>query len=136
MSATATGNMRTRLRDRWHSAILILWIVLICCVIVGELLPAASPVIVALGRLHISDKVEHVSAYLALSLIPVAGFRNRRRGIVAALSMFALGVLLEGLQHFSPGRSVEFGDVIANGIGVSCGTLLGWPIRAGIAALL
>jgi hypothetical protein len=65
----------------------------------------------------------------------VIGFRDRRRGIVAALAMFVLGTLLEGGQRFSPGRAVEFGDVIANGAGVSCGTLLGLPIRACIAIL-
>ena len=75
------------------------------------------------------------AAYLALSILPVIGFRNRRRGILAGLSMFVLGVLLEGGQHFSPGRSVELGDVIANGIGVSCGALLGLPFRTLIAIL-
>ncbi|MGP8244821.1 MAG: hypothetical protein ACLQVN_09920 [Bryobacteraceae bacterium] len=55
--------------------------------------------------------------------------------MLAGLSMFVLGVLLEGGQHFSPGRSVELGDVIANGVGVGCGTLLGIPIRACITVL-
>ena len=87
------------------------------------------------GRMHISDKVLHFCAYLALSFLPVIGFRDKRRGIVAGLSMFVLGTLLEGGQHFSPGRAVEFGDVIANGAGVSCGTLLGLSIRACIAIL-
>ena len=118
-----------------HVLILWLWGVLICCVVVGSLLPAASPVIVQIGRLHINDKVQHFCAYLALSLLPVIGFRDRRRGLMAGLSMFVLGVLLEGGQHFSPGRCVELGDVIANGVGVSCGTLLGLPIRACIAIL-
>jgi VanZ family protein len=49
--------------------------------------------------------------------------------------MFVLGTLLQAGQHFSPGRAVEFGDVIANGAGVSCGALLGLPIRACIAIL-
>jgi hypothetical protein len=118
-----------------HTLILSLWCVLICCVIIGELLPAASPVMVAIGRLQIWDKLQHFGAYLALSFLPVMGFQDRRRGILAGLSMFVLGVLLEGGQHFSPGRSVELGDVIANGIGVSCGTLLGLPIRGLIAIL-
>jgi VanZ family protein len=43
--------------------------------------------------------------------------------------------LLELGQHFSPGRAVEFGDVIANCAGVRCGALLGFPIRALIAIL-
>jgi VanZ family protein len=63
---------------------------------------------------------------MSVSLI---GFRDGRRGIVAGLSMFLLGLLLEGGQHFSPDRAVQFGDVIANGAGVSCGVLLAPPIR-------
>jgi VanZ family protein len=89
---------------------------------------------VASGRLHINDKVQHFCAYLTLSLLPVTGFRDRRPGIVASLSMFLLGVILEGLQNFSPGRAVELSDVIANGAGVSCGTLLGLHIRAPLIA--
>ncbi|MGA2119297.1 MAG: VanZ family protein [Bryobacteraceae bacterium] len=118
-----------------RAPLLALWAALICCVIVGELLPAASPIMVAIGRLHIWDKLQHFGAYLALSFLPVIGFQDRRRGILAGVSMFVLGALLEGGQHFSPGRSVELGDVIANGIGVSCGTLLGLPFRALIAIL-
>ena len=115
--------------EAWRTLILVLWVFLICCVVVGELLPAASPVMVAIGRLHIWDKLQHFGAYLALSSLPVIGFRDKRRGIVVGLSMFLLGVLLELGQHFSPGRSVELGDVIANGAGVSCGVLLAFPIR-------
>ena len=115
--------------EAWRTLILVLWVFLICCVVVGELLPAASPVMVAIGRLHIWDKLQHFGAYLALSSLPVIGFRDKRRGIVVGLSMFLLGVLLELGQHFSPGRSVELGDVLANGAGVSCGVLLAFPIR-------
>jgi hypothetical protein len=95
-----------------RALILSLWAVLICCVVIGSLLPAASPVMVDIGRLHVNDKVMHFGAYLALSFLPVIGFRDRRRGIVAGLSMFVLGVLLEGGQHFSPGRAVELGDML------------------------
>ena len=63
-----------------RTVVMVLWAVLICCVVVGSLLPAASPVMVAVGRLHVSDKVLHFSAYLALSLLPVVGVRDRRRG--------------------------------------------------------
>jgi hypothetical protein len=118
-----------------HTFILALWAVLICCVVIGSLLPAASPVIVDIGRLRINDKVMHFCAYLVLSTLSVIGFRDRRRGLMAGLSMFLLGVLLEGGQHFSPGRAVELGDVMANGCGVSCGVLLASPIRTLIAIL-
>ena len=115
--------------------ILSLWVVLLGCVVIGSLLPAANPVMVAVGGLHINDKVMHFAAYLALSFLPVIGFRDRRRGMAAALSMFALGALLEAGQHFSPGRAVELGDAVANGAGAGCGTLPGLPIRTLIAIL-
>ena len=115
--------------------ILVFWVVFICCVVIGSLSPAASPLMVDIGRLHINDKVMHFCAYLALSILPMVGFKDRRRGLIAGLSMFLLGVLMEAGQHFSPGRAVELGDVIANGAGVSCGVLLGLPIRACIAIL-
>jgi VanZ family protein len=114
---------------------MVLWAVLIGCVIVGSLLPAASPVMVDIGRLHVNDKVMHFGAYLALSFLPVIGFRDRRRGVVAGLSMFLLGLLMEAAQHFSPGRAVELGDVVASGVSVSCGTSLALPIRTLIAIL-
>jgi VanZ family protein len=110
-----------------------LWAVLICCVVIGSLLPSGSALMVAIGRLHVNDKVQHFCAYLTLSLLPVIGLRDRRRGIVAGLSMFVLGLLMEAGQHFSPGRVPELGDVLANGAGVSCGALLGLPIRSRIA---
>ena len=98
------------LRERnKRTVLMILWAVLICCAVIGSLLPAASPVMVAVGRLHVSDKVLHFCACLALSPLPVIGFRDRRSGIVAGLSMFVLGALLEAGQLFSPGRAVELG---------------------------
>jgi VanZ family protein len=130
----AAGGRNAPGRTR-RTLILSLWSVLIACVIVGSLLPAASPVMVAIGRLQIWDKLQHFGAYLALSFLPVIGFRNRRRGLMAGLSMFLLGALMEAGQHFSPGRAVELGDVLANGAGVSCGALLGLPIRTLIAIL-
>ena len=120
---------------RNHTALLAVWAVLICCVVVGSLLPAANPLMVAIGHLHIWDKLQHFGAYLALSFLPVVGFRDRRRGLVAGLSMFLLGILMEAGQHFAPGRAVELGDVVANGAGVGFGTLLGLPIRTLIAVL-
>ncbi len=115
-----------------RAVILVLWGVLMGCVAVGSLLPAASPVMVVVGSLHVSDKVLHFGAYLALSLLPAIGFRDRRRGIVAGLSMFLLGLLLEDGQHYSPGRAVELGDVMANGLGVGCGVLAAVNVRWGI----
>ena len=63
--STEKGSMLREQNKR--TVILVLWVVLICCVVVGSLLPASSAVMVAVGRLHVSDKVLHFCAYLALS---------------------------------------------------------------------
>jgi hypothetical protein len=42
-----------------HTALLAVWGVLICCVVIGSLAPATSPLMVAIGRLHIWDKLLH-----------------------------------------------------------------------------
>lgn len=132
-AGTTRARLFLMLREWNTHAILMAWVLLICCVVAGSLLPAASPTIVALGRFHISDKMLHFCAYLALSSMPVIGFRDHQIGIVAGLLMFMLGVLLEVGQHFSPGRTVELGDVVANGAGVICGVLLAQPIRTVVA---
>lgn len=118
-----------------NTVILLVWAVLVACVIAGSLLPASSPVLAAVSRLPVSDKVLHFCAYVALSALPVIGFHDRRTGVVTALSMFLFSLVLEAGQQLLPGRAVELHDVVANGAGVSCGTLLGLPIRACIAIL-
>lgn len=119
-----------------RAVLLALWAALLCCVVIGSLLPAAFPAMVHIRRLRINDKVMHFCAYLALSLLPVIGFRDRHRGLMAGLSMFLVGILMEAGQHCSPGRAAELGDIIANGTGVTCGALLALPIRTRIAEAL
>ena len=83
-------------------AVLGSWVVLVGLVVMGSLLPAGSPVVAAAGRLPLTDKAMHFLAYLGLSVLPVVGFRERRRGLAAGMAMFGLGCLLEFAQQFSP----------------------------------
>lgn len=112
-----------------------LWVVLICCVIVGTLVPATSPLIAALIPLHVTDFMKHVYAYAALASLMTLACRDRQRRMIASLATFALGILLELAQHFSPGRSVEFEDVAANGLGVVSGTGIVLVIRKVVSRL-
>jgi len=116
-------------------AVLVIWGLLMGCVVVGSLLPASSPLVVAVSQLPVSDKALHFAAYLALAALPVMGFRERRCGLTVGLAMFGLGLVLEGLQHFVAGRAVELRDIVANGVGVGCGALLGVPLRACLSLL-
>jgi len=113
---------------RWQSKqtlLMALWAVLICCVVVGSLVPAKSSVIVAIGRLHISLKVLHFFAYASLALIPLIAIRRRSAAVLAALAMILLGVALEFGQKLSPGRSCEIRDMFINGAGVLTGIAIG-----------
>jgi VanZ family protein len=105
--------------------LLVLWAVLICCVVVGSLVPAKSSVIVAISRLHISLKVLHFCGYTALALIALLAVPRRLNALLAALAMILLGVALEFGQKLVPGRSCEFGDMCINGAGVVTGVAIG-----------
>ena len=100
--------------------ILALWVVLICCVIVGSLLPGRSPAIVAVGHLHII-KVLHYCAYTSLAWIALVAVQRRSAALLAALAMIMLGVALEFGQKLVPGRSCEIRDMVINGVGVLTG---------------
>ncbi len=108
-----------------HTVLMILWVVLICCVVVGSLAPAASPLMVAIGRLHISLKVLHFCAYTSLALIALVAVRRRSAAVLAALAMILLGVALEFGQKLVPGRSCEIRDMVINGVGVLTGIAIG-----------
>jgi VanZ family protein len=107
--------------------------VLVVCVVIGSLLPPESAVMVALSSLPLRDKLLRFCAYVAMSALPVIGFRDRRRGMIAGLSIFVLGVVMEAGQQFLPGRAAEFGDVIADGGSVAA---LCWACRSAPAYIL
>jgi hypothetical protein len=104
------------------------WWAALAMVIVGELLPGASAPMKWVGETGISDKVLHFGAYLVLAGIPVYGFA-RPRGVRWALAMIALGAALELAQKLVPGRSFEWGDMLANTAGVLTGMAAGWVAR-------
>lgn len=113
------------------------WAALVVVVVIGSLLPGASAPMEALSALHINDKVEHIVAYLSLAFLPALHERRRRLGYIA-VGLVALGVLLEFGQLFSPGRSFEIGDMVADAAGVIAGTSIGlWarPLAARRLAL-
>ena len=68
------------------------------------------------------DKVGHLLAFTALAFSGYLGFPPSR-GTRAALpfALLAYGGLIEILQMFVPGRSAEWGDLLADGIGIGVG---------------
>jgi hypothetical protein len=78
-------------RSTKRTVLMVLWAVLICCVVIGALLPATSPVIRAVGRLPVSQKVLHFWAYTCLVLLALLAIRHRYLAVLAVLAMILLG---------------------------------------------
>jgi VanZ family protein len=88
----------------------------LACALVGalSLVPSA-----ALPPVSIGDKVEHVIAYAALAVL--GGVTSERGILRMILGPIAFGLLLELLQAFSPGRSPDAADVVADIVGACLG---------------
>ena len=79
-----------------------------------------------LPRVNASDKTEHFTAYLLLSLW-FAGIYPRARYWIIAIGLCVLGVLIEfaqGAMHL--GRHADAMDVVANSTGIVAGLTLCW----------
>lgn len=77
------------------------------------------------------DKIAHLVAFLVL-VFPTAALWPRATAWVGLLAV-AYGGAIELIQPFT-GRSAEVGDLLADGIGVGLGILLGGSLRRIIAA--
>jgi VanZ family protein len=93
-------------------------------IVVGSLLPGGAAALRELRLLHINDKVEHFGAYLLLGWL-AAWMQSRTAPWISFLRLVGLGVLLEVLQIFVPGRSCELADALADSGGVLLGLILG-----------
>lgn len=86
--------------------------------------------------MHGSDKARHLSAYLCLALAGGIAFPGRRSLLVVGLGLVAMGIGLEFIQAFIPGRMASVGDAAANTAGVALGLTVAWiaGTRAGLSA--
>jgi VanZ family protein len=75
----------------------------------------------ALPPVSFDDKIEHVLAYAALGLLGVTTARSATEMLRTVCGLIALGIALEFLQAFSPGRSPELNDALADIIGTAIG---------------
>ena len=68
------------------------------------------------------DKVAHLLTFMALAFSGCLAF-PASRGTRTALpfALLAYGGLIEVVQLFVPGRSAEWGDLLADGIGIAFG---------------
>lgn len=69
----------------------------------------------ATGVLSVFDKLTHLLVYAGFTLLGLLG-RQRPLTVLAVLSLH--GVAIELLQAFSPHRTADWRDLVANGLGV------------------
>lgn len=106
----------------------ILWLFAILVVMVMSLVPANSLPMRELSLLHVNDKVEHCLAYAVLAFLP-AIHEQRRFIIAAALGAVVLGIALEYGQLLTGWRDFEYGDMVADAVGVCLGVAAAVPLR-------
>jgi VanZ family protein len=70
----------------------------------------------------VSDKLEHMAAYLALALVGGMAFRGIWPFWMLAAALVLLGMSLEFVQTFIPGRTASGYDMLANVIGIALGS--------------
>ena len=128
-----SGPIRTRVllaaileSYRWFR---VLWWIAIVIVVVGSLLPERELTKVMAFLPDISDKLQHFGAYLGLAILAVLGHQRLRSGVALALCMIPLGIGLEFAQAWSPGRTPDVFDALANACGVFCGIACIAPIK-------
>lgn len=76
--------------------------------------------------LHLGwDKLNHTVAFAALGFCAALGWPAPRWARLAVLAaLLAFGGMIELVQHFVPNRSAEWGDLLADAIGIGLGVLL------------
>ena len=116
-------------RHRWFR---VLWWIAIVVVVVGSLLPERELTKVMAFLPDISDKVQHFAAYLGLAVLAVLGHQRLNSGVALALCMILLGIGLEFAQAWSPGRTPDVFDALANACGVVCGMTCVVPLKMAI----
>jgi len=96
-----------------------LWLAMIAVVVATCLLPARDLPPTPFSQF---DKIEHFSAYLAMSAYAGMLFARMRPQAIAAIGLIAMGVGLEFAQaNLTDSRSGDAADALANGLGALAG---------------
>jgi len=111
------------LRFRWF------WLALGWLLVVSVAVASVLPSVVPTGFAY-SDKLAHGASYCLL-MVWFAGLYARRRYGLIALTLLALGVVLEVIQGQLSYRLFDLADLRANALGVLIGMVLSFWFFAG-----
>jgi len=113
LAAATDSRGRPALARGWQ-----LLLALLLAVVLWLALTPAPPPQASLGW----DKLNHLSGFITLTLVASFGFAGHWRRI--GLALLAYGALIEVLQSFTPSRSAEWADLLADALGITAGLLL------------
>lgn len=81
------------------------------------------------------DKANHSIAFAALTFTACLAFPKPWRSVwIVVLGMLAFGAAIEVVQAFVPGRSCEWQDLLADGVGIAAGVLIALPLRSAVTS--
>jgi VanZ family protein len=70
------------------------------------------------------DKLNHASAFAALTLVAIFALPRSRRSLwLVLVGLLCFGGAIEVAQSFTPTRNAEWGDLLADAVGMAAGAL-------------
>ncbi|MDL9998085.1 VanZ family protein [Variovorax sp. J22P240] len=97
------------------------WVCVLTALVLA-LMPVLPPQMPTTGW----DKSNHLITFAILGLLGRAAYRQRI--LMVFLGLFAYGGLIEVLQSFTPQRLAEWGDWLADGVGLAVAFAAGWAL--------
>lgn len=119
--------------ERWMVRLRHLAVVAFAVAVVAVVFLSVTPRPLPTSGPLLSDKVQHLAAYAVLAVLGGFGFAAGRRIGRVALALFALGVAMEIVQSFVPGRFAGLDDVVANSTGILIGCGLALIVNRGFS---
>ena len=93
-------------------------------IVVISLMPSTGIKSQSIFNIPNFDKIGHFIAYLAFSFFAGLVFSRKQKYMIALILGFVLGIVLEKIQSFIPGRSMSIFDVYANTAGLISGFIV------------
>jgi VanZ family protein len=86
--------------------------------------------------LPVSDKVNHIAAFLVLAWLADHAYPRFSRGAGLWVALLGYGLLIEALQACIPYREASLGDLLADAVGLAAYLVLTRVLWAGLVRLL
>ena len=108
-----------------YKSILTVWVCSLLIIIYTSLQPLPE----FTYQTRYMDKLLHALSYLWLAMLLFICLKTNKINLLVIISLILMGVALEIIQSYIPGRLFSIYDMIANTLGVLAGAFLGRKIK-------